>query len=159
MRNRVEGRVRRVAAASLGLGVLAVAAGGAGAAGRDFEHPSSHVTSQQFAIANVQRQDTPNDPDYDSAEPDDQDGRTSTNLYDEQFDLFGFPSQLTRLTALYKAGPNVGKPMVSGFNAAGAWKLERGRSVTVIAILDTGIKWDRESLRLQIHLNRGELPV
>ncbi len=30
-------------------------------------------------------------------------------------------------SAVYLAGPNAGKPQVSGFNAAGAWKLERGR--------------------------------
>ena len=129
------------------------------AAGRDFDHPSTHITSQQFAVANPQRQDTPNDPSYDDAEPDDEDGVSSTNLYDEQFGLFGFPSQLSRDSAIYKAGPNAGKPMISGFNAAGAWKLERGRPDTTIAILDTGIKWDRDSLRLQIHLNKGELPV
>ena len=143
--------------AALGLAVLAA---GASAAARDFDHPASHDTSQQFAIVNVQREDTPNDPGYDSAEPDDQDGPpASTNLFDERFDLFGFPSQRTRLTAIYRAGPHLGKPMVSGFNAAGAWKLERGRPDAVIAILDTGIKWDRDSLRLRIHLNPGELPV
>ena len=44
--------------------------------------------------------------------------------------------------------------MVSGFNAAGAWKLERGRPDVVVAILDTGIKWDeRGAARPQIHLN------
>ena len=29
----------------------------------------------------------------------------------------------------------------------------------MIAILDTGIKWDRGELRTQIHLDKGELPV
>ena len=48
---------------------------------------------------------------------------------------------------------------VSGFNASGAWKIERGRPDTVVAILDTGIKWDRSGLRAQVHLNQGELPV
>src|SRR5581483_938596 len=106
----------------------------AGAAARDFDHPASNDPRQQFAPASVQRQDTPNDPDYDRAEPDDPDstlnGGTvdpSTNVYDEQFGLFGFPSARTRGSATYLTGPNAGKPQVSGFNAAGAWKLERGR--------------------------------
>ncbi len=138
----------------------------AGAAARDFDHPASNDPRQQFAPASVQRHDTPNDPDYDRAEPDDPDstlnGGTvdpSTNVYDEQFGLFGFPSARTRGSATYLTGPNAGKPQVSGFNAAGAWKLERGRPDVAIAILDTGIKWDSESLRTQIHLNKGELPL
>src|SRR4030081_405793 len=53
---------------------------------------------------------------------------------------------------------SAGKPMVAGFNAAGAWKAERGRPEAVIAILDTGIDWSARGLRLQIHLNTGELP-
>lgn len=131
---------------------------------RDFDNPRSGDTSQQFPGLlggdNVQRDDTPNDPDYDSAEPDDEDGAPSTtNLFDERFDLFGFPSNLTRLTAAYKDGPNTGKPMISGFNAAGAWKLTRGRPDVVIAILDTGIRWNRQGLRTQVHLNTGELPL
>ncbi len=128
-------------------------------AGRDFENPASHDSSQQFLPANVQRADTPNDPDYDGAEPDDPDAVGNHNIYDERFDLFGFPSALTSTSALYGDGPNTGKPQISGFNAAGAWKLERGRSDVTVAILDTGIKWDREDLRLQVHLNKGELPV
>jgi hypothetical protein len=133
------------------------------AAARDFENPASSDPSQQFAEDSVQRQDTPNDPGYDRAEPDDEDGVSSTNIFDEQFGLFGFPSERTRASARYREGPNQGSPlapnpMVSGFNAAGAWKLERGRPDVVVAILDTGIKWDREGLRTQVRLNRGELP-
>ena len=127
---------------------------------RDFDNPASNDTSQQFGPANVQRHDTPNDPQYDLAEPDDEDGNVtpSTNLYDEDFGYFGFPSARTP-TALYAVGPNAFRPQISGFNASGAWKLERGRPDTVIAILDTGIKWDRSGLRAQVHLNQGELPV
>src|SRR3954464_12122641 len=137
------------------------------AAARDFENPASNDTSQQFGPGNVQRHDTPNDPDYDRAEPDDEDGGAtpSTNLYDEDFGYFGFPSARTP-TALYLTGPNAfpncGQVLcrqISGFNAAGAWKLERGRTDTVVAILDTGIKWDRSGLRAQVHLNQGELAV
>ena len=135
----------------------------AAALGHDFDHPASNDTAQQFSYGmplgpgNVQRQDTPNDPNYDNAEPDTAHGRTSSDLYDERYDLFGFPSQLTP-GAVYHDGPNIGKPQISGFNAAGAWKLERGRPDVVIAILDTGILWQDLGLRLQIHLNTGELP-
>src|SRR4051812_13692998 len=130
------------------------------AAARDFENPASKDPAQQFgAVANPQRADTPNDPGYDLAEPDDEDGVKSTNLFDEQFGFFGFPSSHTRLSATYKEGPHASLPMISGFNASGAWKLERGRPGVSIAILDTGIKWDREGLRTQVRLNTGELPT
>ncbi|HEY0317815.1 MAG TPA: S8 family serine peptidase [Solirubrobacterales bacterium] len=130
----------------------------AGASARDFENPASTDTSQQFVPLNPQREDTPSDPGYDRAEPDDEDGVSSTNLYDEQFGFFGFPSARTSGSAIYSEGPNATRPMVSGFNASGAWKLERGRPQVAIAILDTGIKWDRPGLRTQVRLNRGELP-
>src|SRR5437763_9667825 len=100
--------------------VLAIALPGAAEAlASDFEHPASNDTSQQFAPGNVQRQDTPNDPNYDQAEPDGN-PQTSSNIYDERFDLFGFPSALSTASAHYLEGPNAGKPQVSGFNAAGA---------------------------------------
>jgi hypothetical protein len=141
------------------LAMLIALSGAAVASARDFEHPASTDTSQQFLPANPQREDTPNDPEYDRAEPDDEDAvAPSTNIFDEQFGLFGFPSARTSGSAIYSEGPNATKPMISGFNAAGAWKLERGRSDVAVAILDTGIKWDREELRTQVRLNRGELP-
>jgi subtilase family protein len=132
------------------------------AAARDFENPADNSASdaqQQFGIVNPHRNDTPNDPGYDGAEPDDPDAVGNSNIYDEAFGLFGWPSQRSRLTAIYGDGPHSGQPQISGFNASGAWKLERGRPDSVIAILDTGIKWDRAELRLQIHLNTGELQV
>jgi hypothetical protein len=135
----------------------ALFAGGASASScADFEHPCSHETGQQFGYKSVQREDRPNDPNYDQSEP--KPGPpTSSNFYDERFDLFGFPSELTT-SATYTVGPNAGKPMPAGFNAAGAWKLERGRPDAVVAILDTGIVWGATELRDQIHLNTGELP-
>src|SRR4051794_26626233 len=139
---------------------LAIALIGAGAAFASFDAPSSNDTSQKFTPppdpTNPQRQDKPNDPNYDQAEPD---GNLphSTNFYDERFDLFGFPSALTP-SANYVDGLNAGKKQVAGFNAAGAWKLTRGRPDVVIAILDTGIQWNKGSLRKRIHLNRDELP-
>ena len=136
-----------------------MAAGGvAAAAARDFENPASHDPSQQFGYGSIQRQDTPTDPDYDESEPDTANQKTSSSIFDERFDLFGFPSQLTQ-SATYRDGPNAGKPMVAGFNAAGAWKVERGRGDVVVAILDTGIKWATPGLRDKVHLNTGELPL
>ncbi len=172
---------RRIACIAVGVCALLVAiAGVASAAARDFEHPANHAPAdaqQQFGLpaTDPQRADTPNDPGYDIAEPDDPDSKlnggpfdASTNIYDEDFGFFGFPSARTRLTALYTAGPNLATcaakvilpcPQISGFNASGAWKLDRGRPDVVVAVLDTGIKWDRNGLRTQVHLNRGELPV
>ncbi|HEX8105122.1 MAG TPA: S8 family serine peptidase [Solirubrobacteraceae bacterium] len=135
-----------------------------------FDDPESHDPGQQFSADNPQRHDTPNDYHYDHAEPDDEttppEGQLpSTNLFDERFDLFGFPSARTRLTATYKDGPNAGKiapgvtPQISGFNAAGAWKLTRGDSRVQVAILDTGINWNNSGVRTQVALNRGELPA
>src|SRR4051794_41002998 len=139
--------------------VLALVASAPVAWGRDFEHPASHDTAQQLTTSGPQRDDTPNDPGYDNAEPDDPDTASpSTNIYDERFDLFGFPSARSP-SAIYAEGPNAGKPMVSGFNAAGAWKLTRGDGGVAAAILDTGIKWDRRAVRKQVRLNPGELPV
>src|SRR4051794_3912132 len=113
-----------------------------------FDSPASNDTSQQFAPANPQRDDTPSDPDYDQAEPDNAGGPTTTNFFDERFDLFGFPSALTRATAIYHdpgdplhpRTPGT-TPQISGFNAAGAWKATRGRADVSVSILDTGIKW------------------
>ena len=91
---------RRAAALGTLLGV-ALALGTMPGASADpcggFEAPCSQETAQQFGYGSVQRQDTPNDPDYDQAEPDTQQppANRSSNFYAERFDLFGFPSQLT----------------------------------------------------------------
>src|SRR5882762_10323701 len=152
------GHRRRVRAGVVISGLLATLAGsaftgGVSAAGcGGFEAPCSQETSQQFGAGSVQREDTPNDPSYDQSEPDTQQppANRSSNFFDERFDLFGFPSELTP-NAVYAAGPHAGKPMVAGFNAAGAWKAERGRPDVVVAILDTGIDWSARGLRDQIH--------
>jgi hypothetical protein len=148
-------------------GVVGVLAGlvvlqGAALAQASFDQPTDQDSSQQFAVVNPQRRDTPNDPNYDQAEPDHQPAPTSDSVFDERFDLFGFASQRTRNTAIYHDdghGHHAGDPQISGFNAAGAWKLERGRPDVSVAILDTGIKWDRCGLRDKIRLNTGELPL
>src|SRR5918992_672486 len=132
----------------------------------DFDNPSSTDTSQQYVPpapggpTNPQREDTPNDPDYDQSEPD---SGGPGNLFDERFDLFGFPSALTATTATYKDTGDplhtraIGTPMVSGFNAAGAWKATRGRADVSVSILDTGMKWNSCGLRDKLRLNAGEL--
>ena len=71
------------------LGVLMCALTAPVAIASDFEHPASSDTSQQFTpLVNPQRVDEPNDPDYDIAVT-----GPSTNIYDERFELFGFPSK------------------------------------------------------------------
>ena len=152
---------RRVLLALLVWALLAVPVAVAAAAG--FDDPASNDPSQQFTPeGHVQRQDTPNDPDYDRAENPDPE---TSNLYDERFDLFGFPSKHTALTARYKDGPNgpslanpIPRPQVSGFNAAGAWKLTRGRGDVSVAVLDTGVRWNSDGLRTKVRLNADELP-
>src|SRR3954470_18284551 len=98
--------------------VLLFVPGAAVATGAGFDSPGSNDTSQKFTPppdpTNPQRQDTPNDPDYDQAEPDGN-PQTSTNMYDERFDLFGFPSSHSAGSALYAEGPHMGLPQVSGF--------------------------------------------
>ena len=157
---------RAIRTAAVAAAVFALFGGGALAFASDFEHPASHDTSQQFVQSvgttpnplDPQRFDTPHENNYDQAEQDSAHRDSSqTSIYDERFDLFGFPSEYS--SALYTQGPNAGKLQVSGFNAAGAWKLTRGDARGVIAILDTGIRWDDSGLRDQIHLNTGELPL
>lgn len=142
--------------------ILALAAASVSSAVGNFDSPASSNTAQQFTAVNVQRQDTPNDPAYDCAELDTQQAGKCSNLYDQRFDLFGFASQLTSGTAVYADNTDTlrfGKAQVSGFNAAGAWKIERGRGDVSIAILDTGIQWNKSDLRTQLRLNCGELPA
>ena len=164
---RVRHGLKRSTRGAIATAIALLVPGTAIAIASDFDHPASNDTSQQFAVPpapNPQRADKPNDPEYDNAEPGGNPPPT-TNLYDERFDLFGFPTSLAPL-ALYTDGPNFaacGVPaschQIAGFNAAGAWKRTRGRGDVVVAILDTGVKWDREGLRTQIHLNTGELPL
>jgi hypothetical protein len=148
------GWIFAVVALALALPAAALAAG--------FDDPGSAESKQQFGPpydSNVQRQDTPNDPDYDTAESDSRlPPPRSSNIFDERFDLFGFPSEKTP-GAIYKEGPNAAKPQVSGFNAAGAWKITRGDPGVSVAILDTGINWDNRGLRTKVALNKGELPL
>ena len=110
------------------------------------------------------RANTPNDPDFDKAEPDDPDmacAPGACSVFDEQQRLFGFAPSQTRTSAVYgdPRNPRFGQPQISGVSADLAWKLSIGEQTTGIAICDTGIRWDREELRRRIRLNTGELPV
>jgi subtilase family protein/VCBS repeat protein len=117
---------------------------------------------------------TPNDPGFDCAEPDDQDGGTCTNVFDEQTARFGFAPAATQNTATYlndsspatqeieqqnvAAGRNR-TGQASGVSADRAWKFTPGDPRVKVAILDTGIRWERKSLVDRIALNKGELPL
>ncbi|HWH30251.1 MAG TPA: S8 family serine peptidase [Mycobacteriales bacterium] len=122
--------------------------------GRQFPDPQTGI-----------REDTPNDPGFDCSEPDDEDapanGGTVENcgaIWEAQPQLWGFAPASTKLTAVHKVGPRAGQPMRAGIGTDAAWKTTPGRPDVAIAILDTGIRWDAEELRLQIALNDGELP-
>jgi len=109
------------------------------------------------------RANTPNDPDFDKAEPDDEDGDfvPGTSVFEEDNRLFGFAPASTSMTARYldPANPRFGQGQISGVSADLAWKLSIGDQGVGVAICDTGIRWDREELRRRVRLNPGELPV
>ncbi len=131
-----------------------------------FDEPGSSDPSQQLddvlpilPYENVQRDDTPDDPDYDRAEPPE---NTATSMFEERFDLFGFASEKTRADVRYRdpAKPEYfNRGVVSGFNAAGGWKITRGLPGVSVAILDTGINWNNGGVRDKVALNQGELPL
>ena len=116
---------------------------------------------------------TPNDPGFDRCEPDDQDGQSCANVFDQAIARFGFAPASSQHTATYKnpADPHVQRLMgqnalagrnplgqVAGVSADRAWKYTPGDPAVRIAIIDTGIEWDKRELRLRVALNAGELP-
>jgi Subtilase family len=120
------------------------------------------------------RANAPNDPDFDRCEPDNAGGQQCSNVFGEEYPRFGFAPASTQNTATYHnpGAPHTQRLMaqntaagrtalgqVSGVSADRAWKYSVGDPEVQVAILDTGIAWDRSSLRRRIHLNRGELPV
>ncbi len=48
---------------------------------------------------------------------------------------------------------------VKGMRVDTAWTLSTGRPDVVIAVLDSGIRWEQSDLRKKAHLNTGELPL
>jgi hypothetical protein len=121
------------------------------------------------------RLNTPNDPDFDRCEPDDEDGApTCSHPFDEQYERFGFAPNASQATATYHnpfdphvqrlSGQNLlaGRfafGQVPGVSADRAWKYSTGDAGVQIAILDTGIRWNNSGLRKKIWLNRNELPL
>jgi hypothetical protein len=121
------------------------------------------------------RINTPNDPDFDRCEPDNEEAPPScSNVFEEQYERFGFAPNGSQASALYHdpSDPHVqryqGQNTTAGRNPLGqvpgvsadrAWKYSTGAPSVQIAILDTGIRWDRQSLRKKVALNRGELPL
>ncbi len=74
--------------------------------------------------------------------------------YADQWNLWSFmpAANLDQVTA-YEA--SVG----SGIHADVAWQTTIGDPSVVIAVLDSGIRWDNADLVNKMYLNRGELPV
>ncbi len=50
------------------------------------------------------------------------------------------------------------KPFV-GMNVFSAWRISTGRPDVVVAVLDSGIRWNRADLARKVALNTGELPL
>jgi hypothetical protein len=117
------------------------------------------------------RANTPDDPGFDSCEPDNPGGSTCGSVFSEQYERFGFAPFATQLTATYKNPQDTARQQaqntaagrnplgqIPGVSADRAWKRSTGDPRVRIAILDTGIRWEKESLRRRIALNRKELP-
>ncbi|MEA2311186.1 MAG: hypothetical protein QOE28_1154, partial [Solirubrobacteraceae bacterium] len=118
------------------------------------------------------RVNTPNDPDFDHCEPDDEQGADCSNVFSEQYERFGFAPAASQDTALYKNPQDTARQQaqntlagrnplgqIPGISADRAWKRSIGSPAVKIAILDTGIRWKDPGLRTQVALNRGELPL
>ncbi|MES2885564.1 MAG: S8 family serine peptidase [Pseudomonadota bacterium] len=117
---------------------------------------------------------TPDDPEYDCAESDDEDGQSCAgDLFTQSVNLFGFapsygpqpppvpptgiPPPPTNI-ATYLEGPKMGEGQVSGVSADSAWKVSIGRFDATVAVTDTGIRWNNNGVRLRVRLNEKELP-
>jgi len=119
------------------------------------------------------RANSPNDPAFDRCEPDNVGGATCSNVFDQQYPLFGFAPNASQVSAPYanptdshvqrlgeqntKAGRSpLGQ--VPGVSADRAWKYTTGLASVQVAILDTGIRWNNGGLRNKIALRAAELP-
>ena len=115
---------------------------------------------------------TPDDPDFDRCEPDNEEGPAEcSNVFDQEFARFGFAPAATDESATYKNGTAPPRAVeqntragrnptgqLSGVSADRAWQLSIGDPRVTIAILDTGINWDDSETRKKIALNPAELP-
>ncbi len=132
--------------------LLLLAAPAAHAANPNFDNPTGDP-----------RADAPDDPSFDRCESDDASGDfvAGRPVWEEQFELFGFAPETTANTAIYldPNDPLFGQAQISGVRADTAWQQGRGRADVAIAILDTGMRWDRSELRRKVRLNCAELPA
>ena len=148
----------RTHAVGVALTAAALAVPVALAAAQGFDNPTSNNPQQEFTVGGpLQRVDKPNDPDYDRSEDP---NPSASSIYDERFDLFGFPSKHSPL-AIYNDPQDVfrfGKPQISGFNAAGAWKLTAATRTSSSRSSTPASGGTRGSIRTQVHLNADELP-
>jgi len=123
---------------------------------------AEHTGTSRFPDADPDpRVGTPDDPDFDCTELDDEDAEAPncSSVFEEQFQLFGFSPDSTTATAQYHDTARLGQGQVSGVSADRAWKSTVGIPEVAIAIIDTGIRWENEELRSKIWLNEGELPL
>src|SRR5919197_6767766 len=60
----------------------------------------------------------PNDPQFDQCEPDDEDGGSCTNVFDEQTERFGFAPSATQNSALYLNDASPATQQIEQQNAA-----------------------------------------
>ena len=124
------------------------------------------------------RVNTPNDPEFDRCEPDDEttpDIQECDSYFNEQWGLFGFrpdsarnvagePLQYDDCNQLDEQGRAAneanGDPecaVIGGIRADTAWKYSTGSPDTVVAIFDNGIMWQEKELVDKVALNIGEL--
>ena len=114
------------------------------------------------------RANTPDDPEFDRCESDNEGGADCSNVFNQDYERFGFAPSGTQNTATYKNPQDVGRLMqqntlagrnplgqVPGLSADRAWKRSIGDPRVQSAILDTGIRWEQEQLRLRVALNAG----
>src|SRR6266511_4626713 len=90
---------------------------------------AGHNGTSRFPSADPNpRVGTPDDPDFDCAELDDEDldAPNCSSVWEEQFNLFGFAPGSTAATALYHDIQRLGQGQVSGISADRAWKITTG---------------------------------
>ena len=121
------------------------------------------------------RVNTPNDPDFDHCEPDDEQGATCTNVFDQQIERFGFAPNGSQLTALYHnpTDPHVQRLIGAehAWPAATRWARCRASRPTARGSTRPAPRacrsrsstrasaGTRALLRKKVALNRGELPL
>ncbi len=130
------------------------------------------------------RINTPNDRNFDRCEGDDAEppeeqteDEPCDSYFEEDFRLFGFSpdsansapgvrTEYVQCSQLDQQGMDAneaaGDPpcaQIAGIRADTAWKYSTGDPETVVAILDTGIRWQEEELIDKVALNEAELPA